>query len=198
MFRQTPPDATDRLGILDCHCPDSKAHAPDHPNDSSAGHRPRIPAAQASGACAHAGVPVRQRDGLLPGGDARTPARRPSCSTSTRSEWSAAAAARAAPRTSTSTTGRTSHRRCSRLCFRAGSTPPWAVDASGNPNSRRPSCRSRHDSRPFPAAAAKRSSARCSSLSATRSKRRVTNSTRACRRSARAGCSRSRSGRRAG
>ena len=60
-------------------------------------------------------------------------ARRPSSSTSTRSESSVAAAARAALRTSTSTTGRTSHRRCSRLCFRAGSTPPWPVDASGNP-----------------------------------------------------------------
>ena len=49
-----------------------------------------------------------------------------------------------------------------------------------------------------PAAAARRFSARCSSLSAIRSKRPVTNSTRACRRSARAGCSRLRSERHAG
>jgi hypothetical protein len=53
-----------------------------------------------------------------------------------------------------STTGRTSPRRCSRSCFRAGSIQPWAVAASGNQNSQRPSCRSRHDSRRFPAAAA--------------------------------------------
>ena len=62
----------------------------------------------------------------------------------------------------------------------------------------RPSCRSRHDSRLFPAAAAKDFSARCSSLSAMRSKRPATNSTRACRRSARAGCLRLRSEQRAG
>jgi len=66
---------------------------------------------------------------------------------------------------------------------------PWAVDASENRTSQGPSYRSKHDSRLSPAEAAKRSSARCSSLSATRSRPPATNSTRACRRSVRAGCS---------
>ncbi len=64
---------------------------------------------------------------------ARNRARRPFFSTSIRSEWSGAGAAKAALRTSTSTTGRTSRRRCSRSCFRAGSTPRWAADASRKP-----------------------------------------------------------------
>ena len=108
-------------------------------------------------------------------------ARRPSCSTSTRSGWSEAAAARAARRISTSTTGRTSPRLCSRLSFRVGSIPPLAAGASASPSWWQPRCPWRHAWRPCRAAAAKRSSARCSSLSATQWRRRATNSTRACR-----------------
>jgi hypothetical protein len=81
-----------------------------------------------------------------------TPVPRPFCSTSTRSEWSVAVAAKAVLRISTSTIDRTSRRRCSRLYFRAGSTPPWPVDASGNPTSRRPSCPWKHVLQLFPAA----------------------------------------------
>ena len=52
-----------------------------------------------------------------------------------------------------------------------------AVAVSGGRTWFRRSCRSKPDSRLFPAAAGKRSSARCSSLSATRSRPPATNST---------------------
>lgn len=76
----------------------------------------------------HTGVPVRPRHGLLPRGHGHRLYRgrlaRRRAGRNGPWPW------RPGPRIRTSTTDRTSRRRCSRLCFRAGSTPPWPVDAS--------------------------------------------------------------------